>query len=69
MKSFIKNYSESLINLNKAISLNPNVTNAYYYAAQVYIIQKNKTKAQEMAEGYRRSGRDVSALQKQVDAL
>ena len=63
------NNTDALTHLNKAISLNPNTANPYYYAALVYINQKNKTKAQEMVNGYRRAGKDGGDLQKKIDAL
>jgi len=61
--------ADALKNLNKAISLNPSTANAYYYAALVYILEKNKTKAQEMVDGYKRAGKDASSLQQKVNAL
>jgi tetratricopeptide (TPR) repeat protein len=63
------NNTDALTNLNKAISLNPSTANAYYYAALVYILEKNKTKAQEMVDGYKKAGKDASSLQQKVNAL
>jgi tetratricopeptide (TPR) repeat protein len=63
------NNADALTNLNKSISLNPAGANPYYYAALVYIAQKNKTKAQEMANGYKKAGKDISSLQQKINAL
>src|SRR5204863_857840 len=65
----LKNNSDALINLNKSISLNPNGANPYYYAALVYIQLKDKAKAQEMVNGYKRAGKDATSIQQKVDAL
>jgi len=65
----LKNNSDALINLNKSISLNPNGANPYYYAALVYIQLKDKVKAQEMVNGYKRAGKDATSIQQKVDAL
>ena len=65
----LKNNSDALINLNKSISLNPNGANPYYYAALVYIQLKDKAKAQEMVNGYKRAGKDDTSIQQKVDAL
>jgi tetratricopeptide (TPR) repeat protein len=64
------NYSDALYNLNKSISLNANGVNPHYYAALVYLAQKNKAKAQEMVSSLKRlNSQYADQLQKHVDAL
>ena len=65
-----KKFDDALVNLNKAVSLNPKNENARYYATLVYISQKNKTMAQKMVDELKAlSSKHTTTLQAKVNAL
>lgn len=64
------NNEEALRNFSKALTLNSQNENARYYSGLVYISQKNKAKAQQMADELKAlSSKNAEKLQQKVNAL
>ena len=62
--------SDALAQLAKALELNPKNENARYYAGLVYINQKDKTKAQQMADELKTlSSKNAATLQGKIDKM
>jgi tetratricopeptide (TPR) repeat protein len=62
--------SDAIINLNKAISLNPANENSRYYLTLLYVDKKDKAKAQQMVDELKKlSSKHVATLQPKVNAL
>jgi len=61
---------DALKQFEKALAMNPKNENARYYAGLVYINQKNKTKAQQMADELKvLSSKNAASLQEKINKM